>query len=591
MISKKILSSVLALAMTVSMVPSYLTAAIDDTPVSVISITPGQDDAKTGTGSMTINLKIKQSITPTVSLADWQYKGTPSTPDVDGNTGGGDVTYQYKVKGADDTSYTDTVPTAVGEYTVKANIAETAEYKAGSATANFKITPMTKGMTITLVISEYGVSLPDCIELVNEPKITNGKAVEGTEIKFKLKEGMIAGSVKNGETVLAADESGIYTVVVTADTTVTVDKAKASLEYSAYTWTGEGVSIDKYLTVKDGDKVLVNGTDYITNYENNVEIGYKTAKITISGIGEYKGSVSKAFTIKPAKQAAPKLTTSDGKIYVSWDKTENYAVGYQVIYDKIPEFDSSADNHSEDYHTTTVTDLETLTKTLQAYCKPGEVWYVKVRAFITSDGTVNGTRYGSFSKTSKITVKGDLKTAAITYPSYTYTGSEIKPEPTVKDTKGNVLKAEDYTVTYTDNKAVGIATMTIKGKGAYQGTITKTFVVKPARNEITAITASTGAFKITWKKGTEGTVGYQVLYSQDKAALEDAAGETKDADAKKYVHSYTSADLDDLSENFSRVPESGETWYVKIRSFVTKDGKTTSTRYGNYSTVKSIKVK
>ncbi len=32
-------------------------------------------------------------------------------------------------------------------------------------------------------------------------------------------------------------------------------------------------------------------------------------------------------------------------------------------------------------------------------------------------------------------------------------------------------------------------------------------------------------------------------------------------------------------------------WYVKVRSFYTNDGKTTSTRYGNYSAVKSIKIK
>ena len=82
-----------------------------------------------------------------------------------------------------------------------------------------------------------------------------------------------------------------------------------------------------------------------------------------------------------------------------------------------------------------------------------------------------------------------------------------------------------------------------------------------------------------------------MLYSQDKSALASATGEVVSTDTKKYVHSYTSADLSDLSENFSKYPNSGETWYVKIRSFFTKDGKTTSTRYGNYSAVKSIKIK
>ena len=64
-----------------------------------------------------------------------------------------------------------------------------------------------------------------------------------------------------------------------------------------------------------------------------------------------------------------------------------------------------------------------------------------------------------------------------------------------------------------------------------------------------------------------------------------------DKNFAKNVHSYTSTNLSDTSENFSRVPNSGETWYVKVRSFITKDGKATSTRYGNYSAVRSIKVK
>ena len=106
----------------------------------------------------------------------------------------------------------------------------------------------------------------------------------------------------------------------------------------------------------------------------------------------------------------------------------------------------------------------------------------------------------------------------------------------------------------------------------------KNFVVKPAKNEITSISSANGAFKISWKKGTAGTTGYQVLYSKDKNFKND-------------VHSYTSTKLSDLSENFSNVPKSGETWYVKVRSFFTKDGKVTSTRYGNYSDVRSIKVK
>lgn len=143
---------------------------------------------------------------------------------------------------------------------------------------------------------------------------------------------------------------------------------------------------------------------------------------------------------------------------------------------------------------------------------------------------------------------------------------------------GDLIPATQYTLSYSNNVKVGTATITVKGKGSnVTGTYKKTFVVKPAKNAIKSITAGVGSFKLTWTKATAGATGYQVLYSTDK-------------NFESNVHSYTSTDLNDLSENFSKMPNEGETWYMKVRSFVTKDGKVTSTRYGNYSAVKSVNI-
>ncbi|MBR4555216.1 MAG: leucine-rich repeat domain-containing protein [Ruminococcus sp.] len=211
---------------------------------------------------------------------------------------------------------------------------------------------------------------------------------------------------------------------------------------------------------------------------------------------------------------------------------------------------------------------------------------------VTGTGNCNGTLTKTFS-VKALDLNSSYAKVTIPYSAYTYTGSAIKPAVTVKFKDGDVIPSDQYTVSYSNNTKVGTATITVKGKGTnVTGTCKKTFVVKPAKNEITSITSpSKGAFKISWKKGTAGTVGYQVLYSQDQTALKSASGEVKNTNAKKYVHSYTSTNLSDLSETFSKIPASGETWYVKVRSFYTKDGKTTSTRYGNYSDIKSIKVK
>ena len=56
--------------------------------------------------------------------------------------GNREPSFMFKVKGADDNTYTVTAPKKVGEYTVKVSVAATAEWKAATKTFDFAITPM-----------------------------------------------------------------------------------------------------------------------------------------------------------------------------------------------------------------------------------------------------------------------------------------------------------------------------------------------------------------------------------------------------------------------------------------------------------------
>ena len=58
--------------------------------------------------------------------------------------------------------------------------------------------------------------------------------------------------------------------------------------------------------VKLDDKTLTKGTDYTLAYKNNTNAG--KASIVLSGIGNYKGTKSVEFTIKPAAQT---ITAND----------------------------------------------------------------------------------------------------------------------------------------------------------------------------------------------------------------------------------------------------------------------------------------
>ncbi|MDO5131757.1 MAG: Ig-like domain-containing protein, partial [Eubacteriales bacterium] len=55
------------------------------------------------------------------------------------------------------------------------------------------------------------------------------------------------------------------------------------------------------VTVKHGGRTLQSGTDYAVTYTNNTNAG--TAKVTVTGKGNYKGSASRSFTIAKASQS------------------------------------------------------------------------------------------------------------------------------------------------------------------------------------------------------------------------------------------------------------------------------------------------
>ena len=101
--------------------------------------------------SNAINVTItKADGTASVSLSDWTYGETAKTPVPTSATNDTDhVTYQYKVKDADDSTYSDTVPTAAGSYTVKATFPATENYKEATAMTNFTIAQAAPTVSIT----------------------------------------------------------------------------------------------------------------------------------------------------------------------------------------------------------------------------------------------------------------------------------------------------------------------------------------------------------------------------------------------------------------------------------------------------------
>ena len=102
----------------------------------------------------------------------------------------------------------------------------------------------------------------------------------------------------------------------------------------------------------------------------------------------------------------------------------------------------------------------------------------------------------------------------------TYTGKAIYPSPVVT-CEGKTLKRNtDYTVSYKNYRNVGTATVTVKGKGNYTGTLTGTFKILPKGTTISKLTRASKAITVNWKKqstkmSTTLITGYQIQLATD----------------------------------------------------------------------------
>lgn len=157
---------------------------------------------------------------------------------------------------------------------------------------------------------------------------------------------------------------------------------------------------------------------------------------------------------------------------------------------------------------------------------------------------------------------------------YVYSGKAVMPEVTVKDGAATLENNTHYTVKYSDNKKVGMAAVTISGKGEYTGTIKKTFKIIPGSTYFTKVKGESKAVALKWKKQTKQTTGYQIMYSRDKSFKSGC----KTIKIKK--NTVTAKKLKNL--------KSKKTCYVKIRAYKKTGG---VTYYSAWSKVKKVKVK
>ncbi len=222
-----------------------------------------------------------------------------------------------------------------------------------------------------------------------------------------------------------------------------------------------------------GKKKLVYGTDYSVSYKNNINAG--TAKIIITGKGNFTGSVEKTFTILNPDS----YVSITGAKYSGVNKSYSYT-GLAI---------------------TPAVTVKVGTKTLVKdvdYTVSYENNVYSGTAKITITGTENTENAVAYVGTKVLTFKiggtKDLKYASIVYndlpadKSYDCTGEAVIPNFTIMY-KGQVLtEGFDYTYSITNNIKPGNISIKITGKNAYKAS--KTFKVALAAKSISKATVT-----------------------------------------------------------------------------------------------------
>ena len=232
-------------------------------------------------------------------------------------------------------------------------------------------------------------------------------------------------------------------------------------------------------TVTDkADKKLKAGTDYTVEYSKTDFTNVGTIEVTITGIGNYSGTVKRSYKVTPKEytvttESATK--TYSGTALTAGGKVEGIVSGETV------EFTTTGSQ----------TEVGTSKNTYEFVWKSAKA----------TNYTLAKESIGTLTVKAKSIVPDgpdtpDEKKTGITVsePSDSkYDGKEHKEVLTVTDTKtGKELVAgTDYSVTYSSDLVnAGTVTMKVAGLGNYSGSFTKTYKITKRSVTLTSATVS-----------------------------------------------------------------------------------------------------
>ena len=204
-------------------------------------------------------------------------------------------TIMFKVKGADDNTYTATAPKKAGEYTVKVSVAATAEWKSVTQTFDFAITPMVISVAWEPTYNNTNVFSGEPAELL-----------EGEEamITVTMSSANVGATVQSFE--ITGKDAGNYSLAI-EDINVKIIKADIV-----------------NFTISNADafnKIYIGATNIPDPTTNYVEIGTGYGAKTIVWEQKLEGGVwSRDLT----KEEVIQLKTGTFRVHIKYAEGDNY---------------------------------------------------------------------------------------------------------------------------------------------------------------------------------------------------------------------------------------------------------------------------
>ena len=386
---------------------------------------------------------------------------------------GKDYTVEYSTKNFKDVGTIKVTITGKGNYT-------------GTVTRTYKITPKSVTVTAEDKTKVFGETDPKLTA-----KVAGTLGNDTVDYKLSRKDGVAAG--KYEITVKGDKLQGNYTVTYVAGTlTITsqsidpgTDPEKPNPDYTGAKVNSPSDEVydgkeHKWIpTVTDkADKKLEAGTDYTVEYstKNFKDVG--TVEVTITGIGNYSGTVKRSYKVTPKEYTV--TTDSATKTYSGTALTAGGKVE-GIVSSETVEFTTTGSQ----------TEVGTSKNTYELVWKSAKATNYTLAKESIGELTVKAK---SIVPDDKDTPDSDKTGITVSEPSDSkYDGKEHKEVLTVTDTKtGKELVAgTDYSVTYSSDLVnAGTVKVTVAGLGNYSGSFTKTYKITKRSVTLTSATVS-----------------------------------------------------------------------------------------------------